>query len=72
MMKLKLWFSIRRFVTDGFDMIQQMHETLTNHVMHKLEEHDQTLEHQGKQLNHIEEKVDQIAEKVMDETETKP
>jgi uncharacterized protein Yka (UPF0111/DUF47 family) len=70
-MKLRLWFSIRRFVTEGFDMIQQMHNTLTNHVMSKLEEHDEKLRHQGEQLNHIEGKVDQIADRVLKNSKEK-
>lgn len=63
-MTLPLYLRIRRLLTDGFDLLEQIHNTLNNHVLHKLEDHDQRLAQQDEKLDSIEGKLDKIADKL--------
>ena len=62
-MKIQLLLNIRRFLTEGMDMIVETHKVVTNDIQHKLKDHDDLLNKHGEQLDRIETKLGTRAEK---------
>jgi len=68
---LTLLFRFRAYAQDTYDLISKIYDRvgeleklITNHLFHKLEDHDKQLSRQGEQLTHIETKIDTIVKKL--------